>query len=91
MQALYFDRYQKLLAPGSDPLRDTRLRDYLNSEMGGPTALIESTPNPAAASAAVVDTVATVVDTVAAVIDTAASVEGDGAAGDEPPFRLSSL
>ena len=35
-QALFFDRYQKLLAPGSDPLRDTRLRDYLNAEMGMP-------------------------------------------------------
>jgi hypothetical protein len=83
MQALYFDRYQKLLAPGSDPLRDTRLRDYLNNEMGGPTAPIEPTPNPAAACVAVVDTVAAVVDAVAA-------VEGDGAVGEEPPFRLSS-
>ena len=33
-QALYFDRYQKLLAPGSDPLRDPRLKEYLKSEMG---------------------------------------------------------
>jgi aarF domain-containing kinase len=36
-QVLFFDRYQKLLAPDSDPLRDPRLRDYLNSEMGGPS------------------------------------------------------
>ena len=33
---MFFDRYQKQLAPGSDPLRDTRLRDYLNAEMGMP-------------------------------------------------------
>jgi len=26
-QSLYFDRYQKLLAPGLDPLRDPRVRD----------------------------------------------------------------
>ncbi len=26
MQALYFDRYQKLLAPNMDPLRDIRIR-----------------------------------------------------------------
>lgn len=35
-QALYFDRYQKLLAPGSDPLRDPRLKEYLSMEMGAP-------------------------------------------------------
>ena len=34
LQALYFDRYQKLLAPGSDPLRDPRLKEYLRAEMG---------------------------------------------------------
>jgi aarF domain-containing kinase len=34
-QALYFDRYQKLLAPSLDPLRDSRVRDALNSELGG--------------------------------------------------------
>lgn len=26
-QSLYFDRYQKLLAPGVDPLRDVRVRE----------------------------------------------------------------
>jgi aarF domain-containing kinase len=41
-QVLFFDRYQKLLAPDSDPLRDPRLRDYLNSEMGTPTTVKES-------------------------------------------------
>ena len=35
LKALYFDRYQKLLAPGSDPLRDPVFRDYLNREMSG--------------------------------------------------------
>jgi aarF domain-containing kinase len=29
-QALYFDRYQKLLAPELDPLRDTRVRESLS-------------------------------------------------------------
>jgi len=29
-QALYFDRYQKLLAPDLDPLRDTRVRESLS-------------------------------------------------------------
>jgi aarF domain-containing kinase len=29
-QALYFDRYQKLLAPTLDPLRDTRVRSSLS-------------------------------------------------------------
>jgi len=29
-QALYFDRYQKILAPESDPLRDPRLKDSLS-------------------------------------------------------------
>ena len=28
-QALYFDRYQKLLAPDLDPLRDSRVRDAI--------------------------------------------------------------
>lgn len=74
---MYFDRYQKLLAPGSDPLRDTRLRDYLNNEMGGPTSPVVATPNPAAASAAVVDTVV--------------AVEGEVATEEEPPFRPDSL
>jgi hypothetical protein len=30
-QALYFDRYQKLLAPSVDPLRDVRLREQFYS------------------------------------------------------------
>ena len=30
-QALYFDRYQKLLAPDLDPLRDTRVRESLKT------------------------------------------------------------
>lgn len=30
-QGLYFDRYQKLLAPDVDPLRDTRVRDSFRS------------------------------------------------------------
>jgi aarF domain-containing kinase len=34
-QALYFDRYQKLLAPSLDPLRDSRVKDALNTELGG--------------------------------------------------------
>ena len=38
-QALYFDRYQKLLAPGSDPLRDPRLKEYLSMEMGAPVVV----------------------------------------------------
>ena len=29
-QALYFDRYQKVLAPDSDPLRDPRLMESLS-------------------------------------------------------------
>jgi len=32
-QALYFDRYQKLLAPSMDPLRDSRLRDSFNQQI----------------------------------------------------------
>jgi len=32
-QALYFDRYQKLLAPTLDPLRDSRVRESLQNEM----------------------------------------------------------
>ena len=36
-QALYFDRYQKLLAPTLDPLRDTRLRDSFNEQVLGGT------------------------------------------------------
>lgn len=32
-QALYFDRYQKLLAPKMDPLRDSRVRSTLREEM----------------------------------------------------------
>ena len=32
-QALYFDRYQKLLAPTLDPLRDSRVRESFNNEM----------------------------------------------------------
>jgi aarF domain-containing kinase len=32
-QALYFDRYQKLLAPTLDPLRDSRVRESLSNEM----------------------------------------------------------
>jgi len=34
-QALYFDRYQKLLAPGLDPLRDPRVRDSSASFFSG--------------------------------------------------------
>ena len=34
-QALYFDRYQKLLAPKMDPLRDSRVRTTLQQEMYG--------------------------------------------------------
>lgn len=34
-QALYFDRYQKLLAPTLDPLRDSRVRESLRDELGG--------------------------------------------------------
>ena len=34
-QALYFDRYQKLLAPSLDPLRDARLRDSFNDQVLG--------------------------------------------------------
>jgi aarF domain-containing kinase len=37
-QALYFDRYQKLLAPSLDPLRDSRVRDALNNEFGNGVA-----------------------------------------------------
>lgn len=33
-QALYFDRYQKLLAPSLDPLRDTRVRDAMAESAG---------------------------------------------------------
>ena len=39
-QALYFDRYQKLLAPTLDPLRDERVRGNFNggmSDMSGTT------------------------------------------------------
>lgn len=36
IQALYFDRYQKLLAPDMDPLRDVRVREKLASEMAPP-------------------------------------------------------
>lgn len=32
-QALYFDRYQKILAPTIDPLRDSRLRDNFGQEV----------------------------------------------------------
>lgn len=32
-QALYFDRYQKLLAPSLDPLRDARVRSSFNQEV----------------------------------------------------------
>eukprot|EP01038_Epipyxis_sp_PR26KG_P004722 gene4722-6627_t len=32
-QALYFDRYQKLLAPSMDPLRDARLRSSFTDEI----------------------------------------------------------
>ena len=32
-QALYFDRYQKLLAPSLDPLRDARVRTALNGNL----------------------------------------------------------
>lgn len=35
LQALYFDRYQKLLAPDVDPLRDVRVRERLAEEVGG--------------------------------------------------------
>ena len=35
-QALYFDRYQKLLAPSLDPLRDERVRQAMNQEFSGP-------------------------------------------------------
>ena len=36
-QALYFDRYQKLLAPSLDPLRDVRLRESFSEQvLGGP-------------------------------------------------------
>jgi len=35
-QALYFDRYQKLLAPSLDPLRDARVREAMNQEFSGP-------------------------------------------------------
>lgn len=76
-QALYFDRYQKLLAPGSDPLRDTRLRDYLNNEMGGPPPSVEPIPSPIAAAVITVETVA--------------AVEGDVTLKEEPPFRMNSL
>jgi len=34
-QALYFDRYQKLLAPGLDPLRDPRVRNAGSSFLDG--------------------------------------------------------
>lgn len=34
-QALYFDRYQKLLAPELDPLRDTRVRESLSENLKG--------------------------------------------------------
>ena len=37
-QALYFDRYQKLLAPSLDPLRDARVREAMNQEFSGPKA-----------------------------------------------------
>ena len=67
--------------------------------MGGPVTPTVPTPNPAAASAAVIDTISVVVDTVAAVVDSAAavidteaSVEGEVApAGEDPPFRLYSM
>jgi hypothetical protein len=74
--------------------------------MGGPVTPTVPTPNPTAASAAVIDTVSVVVDTVAAVVDsvaavvdsaasvvdTEASVEGEVApAGEDPPFRLYSM
>lgn len=32
-QALYFDRYQKLLAPDMDPIRDVRVRSQLAEQM----------------------------------------------------------
>ena len=37
-QALYFDRYQKLLAPSLDPLRDARVRNAMSQEFSGPKA-----------------------------------------------------
>jgi aarF domain-containing kinase len=36
-QALYFDRYQKLLAPTLDPLRDSRVRDAMMDSYEEPT------------------------------------------------------
>ena len=32
-QALYFDRYQKLLAPTLDPLRDARIQEQFHQQV----------------------------------------------------------
>jgi aarF domain-containing kinase len=42
-QALYFDRYQKLLAPTLDPLRDSRVRDAMMDSYEEPTYTTRST------------------------------------------------
>ena len=33
VQALYFDRYQKLLAPTLDPLRDARIQEQFHQQV----------------------------------------------------------
>lgn len=41
-QALYFDRYQKLLAPNLDPLRDTRVRESLSENLKSSSKIIDA-------------------------------------------------
>lgn len=44
-QALYFDRYQKLLAPTLDPLRDSRVRDAMMDTYEEPYTTRSGTSN----------------------------------------------
>jgi len=41
-QALYFDRYQKLLAPSLDPLRDSRVRDSFSQQQNKTPLIIDA-------------------------------------------------
>jgi aarF domain-containing kinase len=42
-QSLYFDRYQKLLAPELDPLRDPRVREAAASQPFQPRVIVDTT------------------------------------------------
>jgi aarF domain-containing kinase len=55
-QALYFDRYQKLLAPSLDPLRDTRVREAMAENASSGPYNGGSRPRGGASATVVIDT-----------------------------------